>query len=338
MNKLAIPLLCLITLSSLGCSHTKGPWIGMHVLVDNAADVEKLKTSVPQLSKMGVNVLIVEVAYNFDFKSQPQLAGKDPITAKQARELADLCRANGIRPIPEINSLGHQSWRENTLALLKHYPQIDETPNKKYDREKNPGCKSWCTLHPDVTKIVFPMIDEVIDAFDADAFHVGMDEVFQIGDENCPRCKGKDPAELYAAEVKEFHEHLVKKRKVEMFMWGDRLLDGKAMKYGMWEGSTNGTWPAVDKIPKDIVVCDWHYEKMESYPSVPYLLEKGFRVWPSGWKDPAATEMLIDYAVAQNNPRMLGYLSTTWYKAKADQLHNFEPTKVAIRKLVAEKR
>jgi hypothetical protein len=319
---------------TVALAQTTKPWLGMHVLIDGGKDMEKLRQSIEPLAKMGVNVLIIEVAYNFDFKCQPGLAGDDPITAAQARAIAEVCRQHNIRPIPEINCLGHQSWRENTLALLKKFPEFDESPSKLWNKEKNPGCKSWCTLHPDVTKVVFPMIDEVIEAFGADAFHVGFDEVFKIGDETCPRCRGKDPAELYANEVIEFHNHIVGAKKIEMLMWGDRLLDGKAMNYGNWEGSGNGTWLAADKIPKDIIVCDWHYEVMAKYPSIGYLLEKGFRVWPSGWHRVDATKTFLDAAMEhKGNNRMLGYLSTTWYKVKPDALATFEPTKIAGERL-----
>jgi len=41
------------------------------------------------------------------------------------------------------------------------------------------------------------------------------------------------------------------------------------------------TQAAIDLIPKDIIVCGWHYGKRESYPLVPSLLEKGFRVVPT---------------------------------------------------------
>ena len=52
----------------------------------------------------------------------------------------------------------------------------------------------------------------------------------------------------------------------------------------VWEGSGNQTWQAVDLVPRDIILCDWHYEKRAQYGSVPWLAEKGFRVWPSGWQ------------------------------------------------------
>jgi len=51
-----------------------------------------------------------------------------------------------------------------------------------------------------VHKVVFALVDEICDAFHADAFHAGMDEVFYLGNEKCPRCSGIDKAELFAGE------------------------------------------------------------------------------------------------------------------------------------------
>src|SRR5260221_63378 len=181
--------------------------------------------------------------------------------------------------------------------------------------------------------IVFPLIDELIDAFAADAFHVGMDEVFIIASDDCPLCKGKNAGELFARQVNELHEHLVSQKKVEMLMWADRLLDAKALGYSKWEASANGTFTAIDTIPRDIILCDWHYEKQTEYKSIPFLLKKGFRVWPAGWHKIDAVTGLLDYSLAQNDPKMIGYLSTTWGKAKHDKLELFEPTQLAATKL-----
>ena len=60
------------------------------------------------------------------------------------------------------------------------------------------------------------------------------------------------------------------------------------------------------------MICDWHYEPRESYPSVPMFLEKGFRVLPSSWKDAAASGAYIDYTLGLKQPNMLGHLFTSW--------------------------
>ena len=85
----------------------------------------------------------------------------------------------------------------------------------------------------------------------------------------------------------------------------------------MWESSHNQTEGAVDLIPTDIVVCDWHYELKEDYPSVRYLQEKGFRVWPAGWNEEAAVRRLVEVSRGEATEKMLGYLATTWVEVGA---------------------
>jgi len=183
----------------------------------------------------------------------------------------------------------------------------DDAPDQPWAQTR-----SWCPLHPRVNQIVFALMDELIDAFEADAFHVGMDEVLVIGSKKCERCRDKSPAELFAHAVNAYHRHLVVEKKLTMLMWGDRLLDASVMHYGRMASSNNGTASAIDLIPKDIIICDWHYDRRTDYPSVPYFQEKGFRVWPASWNNVEATKTLIAFARRDATDRMLGHLSTTW--------------------------
>jgi hypothetical protein len=190
-----------------------------------------------------------------------------------------------------------------------------------------------------VNEIVFALLDEIIFAFEADAVHVGMDEVFLIASPHCARCKDGDPAKLFAKAVNDLHGHLVGQRKVEMLMWADRLLDAATMGYGRWEAATNGTHRAVDLIPKDIILCDWHYEELAKYPgkpkdysSIPFFLEKGFRVWPSGWKNVQATDALLDAELKHQHERLLGHLCTTWGAVRTGELAEWPPIRAATKK------
>jgi hypothetical protein len=292
-----------------------GRWIGVHMLAPSPDLLPLLKQGISEaLAPMGVNVLLFEVNYSFQFQSHPELAGARTWSKAQARELGAHCRKHGIRLIPVFNCLGHQSWAKTTVPLLLQYPELDETPEVPKD---NPDiyCRSWCPLHPKVNEIVFPLLDEICDAFQADALHVGMDEVFLIASDQCPRCKGKDPAELFARAVNDLHHHVVGQKKLTMLMWGDRLLDAQKTGYSRWEASTNGTAPAIERIPKDIILCDWHYGRHDDYPSLPYLQEKGFRVWPSSWREVDASRALIASAQRHAGKRMLGHMFTVWSDA-----------------------
>ena len=212
------------------------------------------------------------------------------------------------------------------------YPELDETPGQYPDNE-GIYCRSWCPQHPDVNPIIFSLIDELLEAFQAKAIHVGLDEVFLIGSEYCPRCAGHDPAQLFAKVVNDLYTHIVTEKGCKMLIWGDRLLDDAVTGYGEWEASANGTHPAIDWIPKDIIICDWHYTLRESYPSIPLFLNKGFQVLPGGWNDTAASEALVDYSLKFNNPRMMGHLCTTWGRAKPGELAQFAPLKAILQKL-----
>jgi hypothetical protein len=307
-------------------------WCGVHVPLHNDGEIDNLLQEIPRLAKMGINVLVAEVNSDYAYVSHPELRGEDPISKAGARSLAQTCREHGIRPIPQFQCLGHQSWKAVTFPLLTQYPQFDETPGQYPDNE-GIYCRSWCPQHPEVNPIVFDLFDELLEAFEADALHVGMDEVFLIGSEHCSRCKGWDPAKLFARATNDYHVHLVGKRGVEMLMWGDRLLDDRTTGYGEWEAARNGTHPAIDVIPRDIVICDWHYTLRDEYPSVPLFLQKGFRVWPGGWREVEAVEALIDYAQQHADERMLGYLCTTWGAAQPGELSEWPPIQAATAKL-----
>jgi hypothetical protein len=301
------------------------PWRALHLLNYNTdADLELLGRQLPKLAERGLNVLILEVDYHFQFASHPELReGRAPITAEGAGKFAALCRKHGIRLIPQFQCLGHQSWKEHTGPLLTVYPELDLTPGA-FPKNKRIYCREWDPLNPKVNAIVFKLIDEILDAFKADALHVGMDEVFLLGSDKSPSTKGKDPAKLFAKAVNDLHAHLVKERKVEMLMWADRLFDAKKYDWGEWEASKYGTAAAVDMIPKDIILCPWHYERMEAYPSIPLFVDKGFRVLPASWKKLDASRALIEYSLKQRSPKVLGHLFTTWGGRK-DSVADYPP-------------
>jgi hypothetical protein len=299
----------------------KKPIVAMHLL-NYTSDTKllQLQSLIPDYAAKGINLIVLEVDYNFEFSSHPELIqSENYITFAGARKFAKHCKQYGIRIIPQFQSLGHQSWAKNTFALLTKYPELDLTPGA-FPNNEGLYCREWDVMNPKVNEIVFPLIDEIVTAFQADGIHLGMDEVFLLGSEKSPSTKGKDPAVLYAKVINDFHNYFVKNKKIEMFMWGDRLIDGKKHTYGEWESSLNGTAGALDMIPKDIIICDWHYELRDSYSSIPMFLEKGFRVLPCSYVNPEAAKALIKYSLRQENDKMLGHLFTSWNSIPEDSL------------------
>lgn len=275
-----------------------------------------------ELAPRNVNTLILRVDYNYKYKSRPELRDSVALSKKDVKRMVAVAKKNDIRIIPQVNLLGHQSWADDLGNLLEEYPEFDETPDieipDEYEWPNEDGlyCKSYCPLHPDVHDVVFDIVDEIVEVFEADAFHAGMDEVFYIGHEQCPRCHGRDKAELYAGEVTKIRNHLADQG-VELWIWGDRLIDGKTTGIGMWEASMNNTHRAVDLIPKDVVINDWHYET--AYPTAAYFAMKGFRVVSCPWRNPEVAVKQVadmirfrDQSTDEMRDRYYGVMQTVW--------------------------
>ncbi|MBI4876157.1 MAG: family 20 glycosylhydrolase [Acidobacteria bacterium] len=253
--------------------------------------------------------------YNYRYSRRPEVAEPSGLTRDDVRQLLEACRAAGVRLVPQLNLLGHQSWSKNTAALLRAHPEFDETPGA-YPNNEGIYCRSYCPLHPQVHEVVFDLMDELTEACEANALHVGMDEVFLLGEDQCPRCRGKSKAELFALELRTLHAHLAASNRA-LWMWADRFLDGETTGIGKWEASLNHTAPALALVPNDIVMCDWHYEA--AHPTAPWFAVQGFPVLSCPWRRASVALRQLDQVRAVRlsaHPkvadRMLGMLQTTW--------------------------
>jgi hypothetical protein len=98
------------------------------------------------------------------------------------------------------------------------------------------------------------------------------------------------------------------------------LLDGKTTGLGNWEASYNNTWRAIDLIPKDVVICDWHYERPEQ--TAVYFAMKGFPVVTCAYRRPkVAVSQAKDMArfrtssTPEMKERFQGVVQTVWSDA-----------------------
>jgi len=327
MKRLTSILIIFLTISMLSFAQAPYPVRGLCIAAPSVDQVDAFTKFInEELAPAGLNLLILRVDWGYEYQSHPELRGNNPLKKEDVKKLVDVCRKNNIRLMPQINLLGHQSWHSTVGKLLEVYPEFDETPKvqfpEKYEWPNEDGlyCKSYCSRHPDVHKVVFALVDEIVEVFETDGFHAGLDEVFYIGHEQCPRCYGHDKAELFAAEVTRIRDHLAQAG-TELWMWGDRLIDGKTTGIGLWEGSYNNTHRAIDMIPKDVVICDWHYERPD--PTAVLFAAKGLNVVTCPWRTPEVAveqekmmRMFIQTATKDMKPRYQGMLQTVWGSAK----------------------
>jgi hypothetical protein len=303
-------------LSLLYASAQPIPVRGLHVNAPTPDEmVLALKFIREALPREGVNTLFVEFNYHYRYERRPEVADDAALSRDDLRQLAAAAREVNVRLVPMINLLGHQSWTKTNFGLLRSHPEFDETPGL-YPDSAGIYFRSYCPLHPQVHAVVFDLIDELVEATQADSFHAGMDEVILIGEDSCARCRGKNKAELFAGEVRILRDHLASQGKT-LWIWGDRLLDGVTTGMGKWEASSNDTFGAIALIPKDVKITDWHYNAPQ--PTAPYFALQGFSVTSSPWRKPGVALRQLDLiratrrdASPQVAQRMLGVVQTTW--------------------------
>jgi hypothetical protein len=262
------------------------------------------------------NLLVLLTRYAYQFESHPECASPKAVSKGDMVQIRDACKRNNIKLVPKMNLMGHQSEKsaDSFDGLLRGHPEFNETP----DMDEVFYCRSLCPSHPDIKPIIFDLMDELVDVCEADALHIGMDEVFDIG--LCDRCKGMTTAEIFAGWVNALASHLRENGK-RTYMWGDRLLSADETGYGSWEAAANGTDAAIDKVAKDIFICDWHYEDKEAYKSVEIFQEHGFDYVVCPWRYKANALKFLDYANEHGDEHLKGFMATTWHRSSVIANH-----------------
>ncbi len=178
---------------------------------------------------------------------------------EEVADIVNYIRKFNIEVIPELPSLTHSYY------LLAGHEELAENMNQPYP-------DTYCPQKPAIYKIYFDVLDEYIDVIHPSMIHVGHDE-WRMEKDICELCRGKDYGELYAMDLKKIHDHLAAKG-IKTAIWGDHLLESVTEKdHQAWKSSTGYQYKIpgalrpeqVEKlIPKDILVFNWFWDKMEN--------------------------------------------------------------------------
>lgn len=234
------------------------------------------------------NTLIWRNHYGVKLNSIKHLKinGKAQWSIEEFKEMVKFVKENGLEIVPELTLLSHQE-----TFMHNQYPEYLYNKTTYDPRKKE--------LY---NKVVFPAIDELITLTGAKKFHIGHDEVVGWETEHYRKKFLEEnetqlPAELFLDDVLTLHNYLASKN-IETWMWGDMLIRQEEvypMKYYSDLNGFNGYSQLKKNIPKDIVICDWHYEQ-NYFTSMKVFSELGFKVIGSTWKNDLVTEKFARYA------------------------------------------
>ncbi len=125
------------------------------------------------------------------------------------RDIVAYAKERGFDVVPEVPSLSHSDY------LLAGRTDFAEQPNDPYP-------DTYCPSNPKSYEILFDVLDEVIDVFQPTSVNIGHDEWYNFC--LCDKCKDKNPAELYAEDIRKIYNYLASKG-VKTIMWGEKLIN-----------------------------------------------------------------------------------------------------------------
>ena len=230
------------------------------VMLDLARLTERhsyYKRLLPYLSEWGYNTLFLHLTDDqgcaMEFKSMPELATPHAFSQDEMRGFIKEATKYNIMVTPEIESLGHTEY----ITILPKYRHLYEILPGKHTYS------AICPTREESINIFKKLYTETADIFPSDFIHVGLDEV-SFG--TCRKCqsalKKKKSWEIFAEYINKLYIITTGLGK-QMIMWGDHIFAEKRI---------------AERIPKNIIICDWHYEPEVNSESVEFFTSKGFKV------------------------------------------------------------
>ncbi len=275
----------------------------MHFALTGAVSPERARGFVNYAQAAGYTAIQVLLTDAVQFDHAPWRPAKGAWKKAEFLSWVAYARAHGLEVIPELKLLTHQE-----KFFQRRYPDLMFN-TISYDPRK------------DATyALVFPFLDELIQSLHPRALHIGHDEAlgWTVGQVSKWLKLGEVmvPADLFLRDVLRLHEYLSRKG-VETWMWADMLLNpaefpGTPAKY--LHGIADGYGKRLrDRLPRDIVLCDWHYDEQGDFPSIAVMQDEGFRVIGATWKQASTTRNLSRYALSRH---VYGLMATTWFYAQ----------------------
>lgn len=140
------------------------------------------------------------------------------------------------------------------------------------------------------------------------------DEAF--GAQTCPECVKHPKDELLLKHLTGIAE-FIRSRSARAMMWHDMLLDAGDPRWkGFIKFGSKATASILDRLPKDIVICDWQYcyssvnKPLKEWPTMTYFKEKGLSVAGCAWTNYKAMTAMADHIVKIGG---FGFIETTWH-------------------------
>lgn len=224
--------------------------------------ISDFRKTIRQLAFYKKNLYQPYIEDMFEFETNPDIGrGRGPITKAELRQMVEEGRRHHVTITPIFETLGHQ---DRLLSIPEIRPLAEMT---------DPSVRPWsfAAANPKSRAFVKKLMDEIAELTPGPFFHIGGDEVYDIGKGQSKALVEKEGRAIAQARYfKEMADHLRGKHGLRTLMYGDML---------------HNTPEAFKELPPDAILIDWHYSGT-TYPTVAKMKEAGVRdffVSPGLW-------------------------------------------------------
>lgn len=269
-------------------------------------DPEILKKLIDTTADSGMNMICLELEKGIQYESHPEISASWALDKKTIKGIVDHIRDRGLIPVPKVPLFSHSEY------ILEKHPEFRE-----------PDSKVYCTSSPGLYPLIFELLEEVIDLFKPVYLHIGHDEALSSYDPRkrtrittCDKCVKKKSHNVFKDDIIQLHDFLSEKN-IRTMMWADCLLkpddfkDSCFYQSGVYGGPPDNLHLAIDSLPKDIIMCDWHYEPAREFPTVRFLQDKGFETLGCPLFE-INSYLFTRYAHTHKTKFLKGMMATSW--------------------------
>lgn len=290
------------------------PFRGLHMFTGHNARDLQIKMVRDILGALKVNQLVYQCDY-LEWDAAPEIHNKRfGMKKDDARAVIAEAHRQHMDVIPLVNTFGHSEW----LVKNSAHSDLADDPNHPY---------AYDPSNPEVYRICEKIYNEAIELCRPAFFNIGHDEITMRGFPAREQNRRKGVTQLIIDDILHYHKFLAD-RGIRTMIWGDMFIAADESDSSAQAGSVEEATRRRAMLPKDILICDWHYDSVppEKFTSLKVFNQAGFDVVACPWYQPGnilniatAAARQAEATTASENGKTLGVLQTTWAGYSFDQ-------------------
>ncbi len=222
--------------------------------------VEMVKRFFDEAADSGMNTVFMYLEDRIKTATYPYSPDEESYSPDQIREMVAYADGLGLELVPVVSPIGHTE-RFLRHPEMKHLAELRGKIAGAFNKAGEERYLATCPKLPENLAFFDAYITEVASLFPSKYFHIGFDEIWDMG--FCELCKGTKVEDLFLGAIGHFHD-LLKSLGKETMIWDDMI--------------ENFPW-ALEKLPRDIVVCAWFYQFVEQYPIARFSTSRSYDVF-----------------------------------------------------------